>query len=190
MVKLIIFSQMYDLDKFFSGDVTLDEFVGSHHFDALTQDFCSDYDIYSAEKNNLGILGGGDSPRTDIRPEKEIYRDEDVLLRTLEEDSLSFYPGVDSVNEVVALEAKALKEEHNILGPEPAPRLNGVVEIELAAEIENEITPAMSLKTSRGDHAEKTLKGNTSDELARPTFPSFRTIPARLKVKGIRSLFL
>ena len=190
MVNLIIFRQMYDLDKFFSGDVTLDEFVGSHHFDALTQDFCSDYDIYSAEKNNLGILGGGDSPRTEIRPEKEIYRDEDVLLRTLEEDGLGFYPGIDSVLEVVASEAKALKEEHNILGHEPAPRLNSGVEIEVAVEPENEITPAVSLKTSRGDHAGRTLKGNLSDEPARSTFPSFRTVPARLKVKGIRSVFL
>ena len=187
MVNLIIFRQMYDLDKFFSGDVTLDEFVGSHHFDALTQDFCSDYDIYSAEKNNLG-LGDGDSPRREMRPEKEIYRDEDVLLRTLE-DGRSFYPGVDSVLEVVASEAKALKEEHNILGHEPAPRLNSGVEIEVAVEPENEITPAVSLKTSRGDHAGRTLKGNLSDEMVRPTFPSFRTVPARLKVKGIRSVF-
>ena len=190
MVHLIIFRQMYDLEKFFSGDVTLDELVGSHHFDALTQDFCSDYDIYSAEKNNLGILGGGDSPRTDIRPEKELYRDEDVLLRTLEEDGLSFYHGVDSLIEVGASEAKALKEEHNISGPETAPRLNSGDEIELAAEIKNDITPAVRLKTSRGDHAGRTLKGNLSDEMVRPTFPSFRTVPARLKVKGNRSVFL
>merc|ERR1719234_1774027 len=88
------------MNEFFSGDVNLDEFVVGHHFDALTQDFCSDFDIYEAEKNNLNFPG--DPLRVnhlDINSKADNF-DAEVLLKTLEEDGPSFGPELDSVVEV------------------------------------------------------------------------------------------
>ena len=180
MATLIIFRLMFDLDEFFSGNVTLHELVDSHHFAALTQDFCSDYDIYSAERNNLTIPN-----QTDIGPNKETYLNDDLLLRNLDEDGPSFYSGVESVIEVVASEVEALEEECNPLRPETASHLYIGAETELAAEGKDEITPAASLRITDEDHSRtgRTFVGKKSDELPRPTFPSFRTVPARLKVR-------
>ena len=179
-VTLIIFRLMFDLDEFFSGDVTLHEVVGSHDFAALTQDFCFDYDIYSAEKNNLNI-----PHQTDICPNKEIYRNDDLLLRNLDEDGPSFYSGVESVIEVVASEVEALEEECKPLRPETASHLYIGAETELDAEGKDEITSAASLKITDEDHSGtgRTFVGKKPDELPRPTVPSFRTVPARLKVR-------
>ena len=179
-VTLIIFRLMFDLEEFFSGDVALHELAGSHHFAALTQDFCFDYDIYSAEKNNLNI-----PHQTDIGPDKETYRNDDLLLRNPGEDVPSFYSGVDSVIEVVASEVEALEEECNPLRPASASHLNIGAEAELTAEGKDEITSAASFKITDEDHSGtgRTFVGKKPDESPRPTVPSFRTVPARLKVR-------
>ena len=180
MVTLIIFRPMFDFDEFFSENVTLHELVGSHHFAALTQDFCSDYDIYSAERNNLTIPN-----QTDIGPNKETYQNDDLLLRNLDEDGPSFYSGVESVIEVVASEVEALEEECKPLRPETASHLYIGAETELDAEGKEEITSAASLKITDEDHSGtgRTFVGKKPDELPRPAVPSFRTVPARLKVR-------
>mgnify|MGYP001233376227 CR=1 FL=1 len=105
---------MYDLNEFFSGDVSLDEFVVGHHFDALTQDFCSDFDIYEAQKNNLNFHGDPLRVNPSEIGSKEDIFDAEVLLQTLEEDGPSLGPEYDSVVEVDTTETETLVEMFDV----------------------------------------------------------------------------
>ena len=157
---------MYDLNEFFSGDVSLDEFVVGHHFDALTQDFCSDFDIYEAEKSNLNFPG--DSLRvnpSEIGHKEDIF-DAEVLLQTLEEDGRSLGPEYDSV-EVDMTETEALVEMCDV---------HSKPEIVASADAKDEGTGVDNMENT-GCFRRREV------ELPASRIPSFRTVPAMSKVK-------
>ena len=157
---------MYDLNEFFSGDVSLDEFVVGHHFDALTQDFCSDFDIYEAEKSNLDFPG--DPLRVnpaEIGPKGDIF-DAEVLLQTLEEDGPSLGPEFDSVVEVDTTETEALVEMCDV---------HSKPESVASADAKDAGTDANNM-----DHSGRF--GRRTVELLASRIPSFRTVPAVSKV--------
>jgi len=164
---------MFDLNKFFSGDVGLDEFVVGRHFDALTQDFCSDFDIYEAEKNNLNFPGDPLRVNPSELSSKENNFDAEVLLKTLEEGGPSLGPEFDSVVEVHTTETNASMEScHVLLEPE--------------SDAEDECTGGADNLENNGCSGRKNVVGDPVD-LPVSRFPSFKTVPAVMK-EGIGSM--
>ena len=157
---------MYDLNEIFSGEVRLDELVLGRHFDALTQDFCSDFDIYEAEKSNLDFPG--DPLR--VNPSKIGFKgdsfDAEVLLQNLEEDVPSLGPDFDSVVEVNMTETVELIESRD--------SLHSKSEIVASVDAEDEGTGAEKM--------ENTGCFGRRVELETSSIPSFRTVPAISKV--------
>jgi len=155
---------MYDLNEFFSGDVSLDEFVVGHHFDALTQDFCSDFDIYEAEKSNLNFPGDPQRVNPSEIGHKEDIFDAEVLLQTLEEDGGSLGPEYGS-GEVDRTETEALVEMCDV---------HSKPEIVASSDAKDEGTGV--------DNMENTgCFGRREVELPASRIPSFRTVPAMSK---------
>lgn len=159
---------MFDLNEFFSGDVSLDDFVVGRHFDALTQDFCSDFDIYEAEKNNLNFPGDPLRVNPSELSSKENNFDAEVLLKTLEEGGPSLGPEFDSVVEVHTTETNASMEScHVLLEPE--------------SDAEDECTGGADNLENNGCSGRKNVVGDPVD-LSVSRFPSFKTVPAVMKV--------
>ena len=164
---------MYDLNEFFSGDVNLDEFVGGHHFDALTQDFCSDFDIYEAEKSNLHFPGDPLQVNPSGMGSKEDIFDSEVLLKTLEEDGPSLSPEFDSIVEVHTTETEALIESCDVhLKPESV----------ASSDAENKCTGAENMEDI-GCLVRRVAGGPA--KLSASRTPSFRTVPANTKVGSL-----
>ena len=158
---------MYDLNEFFSGDVSLDEFVVGHHFDALTQDFCSDFDIYEAEKSNLNFPGDPLRVNPSEIGSKEDIFDAEVLLQTLEEDGPSLGPEYDSVVEVDTTETETLVEMFDV---------HSKPEIVASEDGKDDGTGADNMENSG-------CFGRREVEMSASRIPSFRTVPAMSKVE-------
>ena len=153
---------MFGLNEFFSGDVSLDDFVDGPHFDALTQDFCSDYDIYAAEKNNFDIPCGPSSvDPSEIGSEETIF-DAEVLLNTLkEEDGPSLSTEFDSIVEVQTTEIEAAPDIH--------------------PKFESADVTAEAVEMRNSD--ESCLGRAPGVPLSGTRIPAFRTVPAMSKVE-------
>jgi len=151
---------MYDLNEFFSGDISLDEFVVGHHFDSLTQDFCSDYDIYEAEKSNLNFPGDPlHVDPSEISSKEDIF-DAEILLQTLEDDGPSLGPEYVSVVEIETTETEPLTAMCNVQPERIA-----------CADAKDEGTGANSMGNSGCFEGRRV-------ELPASRIPSFRTVPA------------
>ena len=159
---------MYDMNEFFSGDVNLDEFVIGHHFDALTQDFCSDFDIYEAEKNNLNFPGDPLRVNPPDISSKEDNFDAEVLLKTLEDEGPSIGHELDSVVEVHTTETNALIESCDVL-------------LKPESDTGDECTGGADNMKNTGCSG-RTKVAEDPAELSVSRFPSFRTVPAMMKV--------
>ena len=155
---------MYDLNEFFSGEVSLDEFVVGHHFDALAQDFCSDFDIYEAEKSNLNFPGDP----LHVNPKEDIF-DAEILLQTLEEDGPSLGPEYHSVVEIGTTETRATVKMFDV---------HSKPECVASADAKDESIGADCMENTG-------CFGGRRVELSASRIPSFRTVPAMSKVKPL-----
>jgi len=151
---------MYDLNEFFSGEVSLDEFVVGHHFDALAQDFCSDFDIYEAEKSNLNFPGDP----LHVNPKEDIF-DAEILLQTLEEDGPSLGPEYHSVVEIGTTETRATVKMFDV---------HSKPECVASADAKDESIGADCMENTG-------CFGGRRVELSASRIPSFRTVPAMSK---------